>query len=112
MPTVTAWWRRSYDGHMPLYVIERTFAEDLDLTSEDVRLIDEINVDEGVRWLFSFLSADRRRTYCLYEAPSPEAIVAAARRANVPADAVVEVGAGTPGFAGRLEDWAKSAHQA
>ena len=31
--------------------------------------IDEINADEGVRWLFSFLSADRRRTYCLYEAP-------------------------------------------
>ena len=76
---------------MPLYVIERAFAEQLDLTSDDVRLIDEINADEGVRWLFSFLSADRRRTYCLYEAPSPDAIVAAGRRANVPVDAVVEV---------------------
>jgi hypothetical protein len=94
---------------MPLYMIERTFAEQLDLTSDDVQLIEEINADEGVQWLFSFLSADRRRTYCLYEAPSPEAIVAAARRANVPADVVVEVGSGTPGFAGRLEDWAKSA---
>jgi hypothetical protein len=71
-----------------------------------VRLIDELNADEGVRWLFSFLSADRRRTYCLYEAPSPDAIVAAAARANVPADAVVEVGAAVPEFAGRLEDWA------
>ena len=59
---------------MPLYMIERTFAEQLDLTSDDVRLIDEINADEGVHWLFSFLSADRRRTYCLYEAPSPEAV--------------------------------------
>src|SRR5438094_9634417 len=96
---------------MPLYVIERTFAEELDLTDDDVRLIDEINADEGVRWLFSFLSADRRRTYCLYEAPTPEAIVAAARRANVPVDAVVEVGPGTPQLAGRLEDWAKSAHR-
>ncbi len=76
---------------MPLYVIERTFAEQLDLTSEDVRLIEDVNADEGVRWLFSFLSADRRRTYCLYEAPSPDAIVAAARRAGIPADAVVEV---------------------
>ena len=56
---------------MPLYVIERAFAEELELTSDDVRLIEEINADEGVRWLFSFLSADRRRTYCLYEAPSP-----------------------------------------
>ena len=91
---------------MPLYVIERTFAEDVDLTGEDVRLIDEINVDEGVRWLFSFLSADRRRTYCLSEAPSPEAVMEAARRADIPADAVVEVGPATLELSGRLRDWA------
>jgi hypothetical protein len=76
---------------MPLYLIERRFAEQLDLTGEEVDLIEAANADEGVRWLFSFLSADRRRSYCLYEAPSPDAILAAARRANVPADAVVEV---------------------
>jgi len=76
---------------MPLYLIERTFAEQLDLSSDDVKLIEDINADEGVSWLFSFLSADRRRSYCLYEAPSPEAIVAAARRANVPVDNVIEV---------------------
>jgi hypothetical protein len=76
---------------MPLFVIERTFAEQLELTGDDVKLIEEINADEGVRWLFSFLSADRRRSYCLYEAPSADAILAAARRANIPADAVVEV---------------------
>jgi hypothetical protein len=91
---------------MALYVIERSFAEQLDLTDADVELIEEVNSDEGVRWLFSFLSADRRRTYCLYEAPSPDAILAAAQRANVPADAVVEVSAATPQFAGRLRDWA------
>ncbi len=76
---------------MPMYVIERAFAEQLDLTSDDVKLIEEVNADEGVRWLFSFLSADRRRSYCLYEAPSPDMIVAAARRVGIPADAVVEV---------------------
>jgi hypothetical protein len=76
---------------MPMYVIERAFAEQLDLTSDDVKLIEEVNADEGVRWLFSFLSADRRRSYCLYEAPSPDMIVAAAKRAGIPADAVVEV---------------------
>jgi Protein of unknown function (DUF4242) len=76
---------------MPTYVIERAFAEQLELTSEDVKLIEDVNADEGVRWLFSFLSADRRRSYCLYEAPSPEAIMAAARRAGIPADVVVEV---------------------
>ena len=76
---------------MPLYVIERKFADRLELTSDDVRLIDDINADEGVSWLFSFISADKLRTYCLYEAPSPDAIMEAARRANVPADKIVEV---------------------
>ena len=76
---------------MPVYVIERSFAEQLDMTSDDVKLIEEINADEGVSWLFSFLSADRHRSYCLYEAPSPDAIIAAAKRAGIPADAVTEV---------------------
>jgi Protein of unknown function (DUF4242) len=91
---------------MPLFMIERSFAEQLELADEDVRLIEEINDEEDTRWLFSFLSADRRRTYCLYEAPSPEAIRAAARRANLPADKIVEVDAATPQFSGRLGDWA------
>ena len=91
---------------MPLYVIERAFAEELELSSDDVRLIDEINADEGVRWVFSFLSADRRHTYCLYEAPSPDAIRAAAKRANVPADAIVEVSAASPELTTRLGEWA------
>jgi Nickel responsive protein SCO4226-like len=76
---------------MALFLIERSFAEQLDLTGEDVRVIEDINADEGVNWLFSFLSADRRRSYCLYEAPSPDQIIAAAKRANVPVDQVVEV---------------------
>jgi Protein of unknown function (DUF4242) len=93
---------------MPYYVIERAFADDLDVSDEDVRLIDEVNVDEGVRWIFSFLSADKRQTYCLYEAPSPDAIVAAAHRSNLPADAVIEVGSANPALNGRLRDWASS----
>jgi hypothetical protein len=91
---------------MPLYVIERAFADELEITSDDITLIDEINADEGVYWLFSFLSADRRHTYCLYEAPSPEAILAAAKRANVPADAIVEVGPASTELSPRLRDWA------
>lgn len=91
---------------MPLYMIERTFADQLDLTSDDVRLIEDINADEGVRWLFSFLSADRRRTYCLYEAPSPDAIISAARRAEIPSDEIVEVGPATVELSDRLRDWA------
>src|SRR3954469_13988163 len=90
---------------MPLYMIERTFAEQLEITSEDVKAIDSINLDEGVRWLFSFLSADRRRTYCLYEAPSPQPIMPAARPADPPADVVVEVGPVAGELSGRLRDW-------
>ena len=93
---------------MPLYMVERAFAEQLDLTHEDVELIDDINADEGVSWLFSFLSADRRRTYCLYEAPSPEAIMTAARRASIPADEIVEVGPAAAELAGRLRDYSDS----
>ena len=94
---------------MPLFVIEREFAEELDLSSDDIRLIDEINVDEGVRWVFSFLSADRRHTYCLYEAPSPDAIRAAAEKANVPADAIVEIeGLASPELAPRMREWASA----
>ena len=76
---------------MPLYVIERRFAEQVDLENVPVKLIEEINAEEGVSWLTSFLTADRQRTYCLYEAPSPDAIIAAAQRAGLPADVVVEV---------------------
>jgi hypothetical protein len=76
---------------MALYMIERAFAEQLELTETDVREIEEANADEGVRWLFSFLSADKRRSYCLYEAASPDAILAAAQRVGIPADVVVEV---------------------
>jgi hypothetical protein len=76
---------------MPTYLIERRFAEQLEMNGEDVKLIEDANADEGVSWLFSFLSADRHRSYCLYEAPSPDAIITAAKRAGIPADVVTEV---------------------
>ena len=76
---------------MPLYMIERRYADQLYPSSDDVRLLEAVNVDEGVQWLFSFLTADRMQTYCLYESPSPDALRAAARRANLPADVIVEV---------------------
>jgi hypothetical protein len=78
---------------MPRYVIERNFAEQLNLTKEGVENVNLINDQEGVQWIFSFLSADKKKTYCLYEAPNPEAIRAAARRNNIPADVIIEVGA-------------------
>lgn len=76
---------------MALFIIERIFAEQLQLTPETARLVSEVNDGAGVHWLFSFLSADKKKTYCLYEAPDAEAIREAARQAQLPADVVVEV---------------------
>lgn len=76
---------------MPIFMVERRFAEELEATAEVLDGINRINEEEGVQWLYSFLSADRRKTYCLYEAPSPEAIRGAAARAGLPADTIVEV---------------------
>jgi Protein of unknown function (DUF4242) len=81
---------------MPLYVIERRYADQLELSSDGVKALQEINADEGVNWLFSFLSADRRQSYCLYEAPSPDELIAAAQRAGIPADVIVEVSQVSP----------------
>ena len=77
---------------MPLFLIERNFAEQLEVERDDVVQVTQVNADVGIQWLFSFLSADKKKTYCLYEAPSAEAIREAARRLNVPADVIVEVG--------------------
>jgi len=76
---------------MPRFLIERNFAERLELTKEGADTVTRINNEEGVKWLFSFLSPDKRKTYCLYEAPNADAIRAAARKANLPADVVIEV---------------------
>jgi hypothetical protein len=76
---------------MALFLVERQFAEELDLTADDVREINAINDDVGVRWVYSLLSADKRKSYCLYEAANEEAIREAARRNSIPADAIIAV---------------------
>jgi hypothetical protein len=86
---------RPYDNEqestVPIFMVERTFAEELEPSLDAADGINRINAEEGVRWMYSFLSADKRKTYCLYEAPSPEAIRTAAARAGLPADVIVEV---------------------
>jgi Protein of unknown function (DUF4242) len=76
---------------VPIFMVERNYAEELEPSIDVADGITRINAEVGVRWLYSFLSADKRKTYCLYEAPSPEAIRTAAARAGLPADVVVEV---------------------
>ena len=76
---------------MPLFLIERSFAELVPTDPETAATVKEVNDEIGVQWLFSFLSADKRKTYCLYEAPSAALIRSAAERLGIPADTIVEV---------------------
>ena len=76
---------------MPLYLIERQFAEKLQMSAEGVEAIGGINEQAGVEWLYSFLSADQTKTYCLYQASDPADLRKAAEMAGIPADKIVEV---------------------
>lgn len=76
---------------MTLFLIERNFAEALNPDPSAVKAIGEVNAEAGVRWLYSFLSADKRKTYCLYEADNSQAIREAAEKAGLPADVIVEL---------------------
>ena len=76
---------------MALFLIERNFAQALNPTAAHIKAVGEVNAQAGVKWLYSFLSADRRKTYCLYEAETAEAIREAARIAGLPADVIIEL---------------------
>lgn len=77
---------------MALFLIERNFADRLEVDPEIAAEVKRVNAEEGVLWLYSFLRADSKKTYCLYEAPNPEALRRAAKRLGIPADVIVEVG--------------------
>jgi len=79
-----------------VFLVERNFAEQLNVNADAANSINRVNADVGVQWLISFLSADKQKTYCLYEAPNAEAIREAASRNGVPADVIIEVGELTP----------------
>jgi hypothetical protein len=76
---------------MALFMIERNFASQLNISPAQLKALGDINTAVGVKWLYSFLSADKRKTYCLYEAESGDAIREAAARAGLPADIVMEL---------------------
>lgn len=76
---------------MAVFMVERRYAEQMIPSLEGANEINLINDAEDVRWLYSFLSADKRKSYCLYEAESADAIRRAAVRAGLPADLVIEV---------------------
>lgn len=89
---------------MAVFLVERNFAQQLNVTPDGASSINRVNADIGVQWLISFLSADKKKTYCLYEATSADAIREAAARNGVPADVIIEVGELTPdGLTGAID---------
>lgn len=74
---------------MPRYLVERTFAGDLGHLA--VADSEGANTQAGVTWIHSYVTQDRRRTYCICDGPSPEAIRAAARSSGLPVDRITEV---------------------
>jgi len=79
---------------MPRYLIERTFTGSLKLPAngeKDRMSFINNNYECNATWLYSFVSDDRKKTYCIYEAPTPEAVRKAAGRNNIPVDKIIEV---------------------
>lgn len=81
---------------MPRYVVQRTFPDGLEIPianggAEVCRTVIERNGQEGVTWVHSYVSEDKRTTFCVYDAPSPEAIRKTAASNELPVDQITEV---------------------
>jgi len=81
---------------MPRYLIERIFSKGLQITA-DSKGVDEClkivskNLDDEVTWIHSYVSDDKSKSFCIYDAPSPEAVRRSGRRNNLPIDKITEV---------------------
>jgi len=81
---------------MPRYMVQRTFPEGLHIpvTNGGAAVcagVVEQNAEEGVTWVHSYVSADKHATFCVYDAPDPEAVRKTAARNQLPVDEITEV---------------------
>ncbi len=81
---------------MPRYMVQRTFPAGLHIPVANggaavCATVVERNAEEGVTWVHSYLSADERTTFCVYDAPNPEAVRKTATRNQLPVDEITEV---------------------
>jgi len=88
---------------MPRYLIERTFPDGFAIpkTDEGVQTCLEIvinNTEGDVTWLHSYVAIDKKKLFCIYDAPSPEAIQTAADNNNMPVDNITQVNVLDPYF--------------
>ena len=75
---------------MPRYLVERTWPEGLAIPMDDqgagiCQTVVDNNLEEHVTWVHSYVTDDKRKTFCIYDGPSPEAILES-RPAQQPAD--------------------------
>jgi hypothetical protein len=88
---------------MPRYLVERTFPTGLEIppTTDGLEAclgVVDNNASEQVTWLRSFVTKDHRKTFCIYDGPSPEAIRRAANLSDLPVDSISEVSVLDPYF--------------
>jgi Protein of unknown function (DUF4242) len=81
---------------MPRYIVEREFPDGLQIPTDEngaraCLAVVESNLTDQVTWVQSYVSADKKKTFCVYDAPSPEAIRRAASRSKLPVEHITEV---------------------
>lgn len=81
---------------MPRYIVEREFPDGLQIPVDETGAraclaVVESNLEDQVTWIHSYVSADKRKAFCVYDAPSPEAIRRTASRNKLSVDHVTEV---------------------
>ena len=88
---------------MPRFMVERTFADGLHIPVNDdgakalVNVVDQ-NANLGVTWVHSYVSEDKTKTFCIYDAPDAEAIREAATCNSLPIDTITRVSVLDPYF--------------
>ena len=81
---------------MTRYLVERTFPDGLAIpvNNEGAQVCLTVvgnNAADGVTWIHSYVTPDKKKSFCIYDAPSPEAIRTAAKRNNLPVDTITPV---------------------
>ncbi|HUP05544.1 MAG TPA: DUF4242 domain-containing protein [Caldimonas sp.] len=81
---------------MPRYLIKRTFPDGVRIPSdvqgaEICAAVIRNNAARGVNWIHSYVSDDRRTTFCIYDGPSPDAIREVAGTNSLPVDSITPV---------------------
>jgi hypothetical protein len=88
---------------MPRYLVERIFPEGLQIPANAegrnlCGLVVDTSAEQGVTWVHSYVSADKRKTFCICDGPSPEAIRQAATNTGLPVDRITRVAVLDPYF--------------